>query len=135
MSRADILIVEDKALTAMEIEQKLQSLGYGIKGRVDNGKDAIHQAFELEPDLILMDLRLKGEMTGIDAAREINQHRDIPIVFMTAHTEVETTELARETGPAGYIAKPVDEEELYAVLEIALFRNREIQDEPAGTAQ
>lgn len=132
MSRADVLIVEDKALTAMEIRQQLDNLGYEITGCVDNGKDANHRAFELEPDLILMDLRLKGEMTGIEAAQEINEHRDIPIVFMTAHTEVETTDLARETGPAGYIAKPIDEEELYAVLEIALFRH---QNAGNGTAR
>ncbi len=124
MSGTDILIVEDKAITAMEIQQKLENLDYVIAGRVDNGAEAIEVALEEDPALILMDIRLKGDMNGIEAAREINEHRDVPIVFMTAYTEVETTDLAKETGPAGYIAKPINEEELYAVLEIALFRHR-----------
>lgn len=124
MSETDILIVEDKAITAMEIQQKLENLDYGIAGRVDNGAEAIEVALEEDPDLILMDIRLKGDMDGIEAAREINEHLDVPVVFMTAYTEVETTDLAKETGPAGYIAKPINEEELYAVLEIALFRHR-----------
>lgn len=132
MALADILVVEDKTITAMEIKQTLEKHDYDVLGTVNNGSEAVKRALEDEPDLILMDIRLNGEMDGIEAAERIQEERDVPIVYMTAHSDFQTTDAVKETGPAGYISKPVNEEELYAVLEIALFRSRQSSGDGAG---
>ncbi len=87
MENAQILIVEDDTITAMDIENQLKNLGYGITAKVAHGKDAIKEVKENTPDLVLMDIVLKGEIDGIEAADEIRSQFDIPIVFLTAYAD------------------------------------------------
>jgi len=119
MARARILIVEDETIVAMDIAATLRRLGYEIVGMVGTGKAAIASAESMKPDLILMDIRIKGPMDGIEAASVIQQQRVTPIVFLTAHSDVDTVERAKAASPYGYLVKPFDERALHRALEIA----------------
>jgi PAS domain S-box-containing protein len=121
MEKAKILIVEDEAIIAMEVESQLQSLGYEITSIVDTGEKAIKKAEEDEPDLILMDIRIKGEMDGIDTAEVIRNQFGIPVIFSTAYLDEERTERAKITMPFGYVLKPIQERDLKVTLEMALY--------------
>ncbi|HEX6034629.1 MAG TPA: EAL domain-containing protein [Anaerolineales bacterium] len=124
MNEARILIVEDEIITAMDLQQRLAGLGYEVAGRVSNGVAAVSQASELRPDLILMDIHLKGEMDGIEAAEHIRSQCPTPIIFLTAFADVETLQRAKVTEAFGYIIKPFEERELSVSIEIALYRHR-----------
>ncbi len=117
-----ILIVEDEQLVAMDIEAELQQLGYEVAGLAASGEEAIAQAKRLEPDLVLMDVRIDGSQDGIDAAGEIRQAGQVPVVFLTAYTDVETLERARMVEPYGYLVKPFDRRDLDAAVRIALYK-------------
>ncbi|MBT4641775.1 MAG: PAS domain S-box protein [Calditrichaeota bacterium] len=121
MDKAKILIVEDEAIIAMEIESQLQDLGYEVTSIVDTGEKAIKKAEEEKPDLILMDIRIKGEMDGIDAAAEIRNRFDIPVIFSTAYLDEERIERAKITMPFGYVLKPIQERDLKVTLEMASY--------------
>ncbi|MBT4091531.1 MAG: PAS domain S-box protein [Deltaproteobacteria bacterium] len=121
MEKAKILIVEDEAIIAMEIESQLQGLGYEVISIVDTGEKAIKKAGEDNPDLILMDIRIKGEMDGIQTAAIIREQFDIPVVFSTAYLDEERIELAKLTMPFGYVLKPVQERDLKVTIEMALY--------------
>jgi PAS domain S-box-containing protein len=121
MEKARILIVEDKAIMAMEIESQLQNLGYEITSIVDNGDDAIKKAEEDKPDLILMDIHTKGELDGIDTAEIICNRLGIPVVFSTAYLDEERIERAKITMPFRYVMKPIRERDLRATIEMALY--------------
>lgn len=118
-----ILIVEDEMVISMEISATLQRLGYRISGLVMSGEEAIIHAGELQPDLILMDIRLKGEIDGIDAARRINELYDIPVVFLTAHSDDITLQRAITVQPSGYLIKPFHDRELYSTIELSLYKH------------
>ncbi|PEN14763.1 sigma-54-dependent Fis family transcriptional regulator [Longibacter salinarum] len=117
---ARILIVEDEFAVAMELEDRLENLGYDVVGHELRGREAIQRAEETEPDLVLMDIRLDGRMDGIDAAQQIRTKLHVPVVFVTAYSDDETLERAKETAPFGYVIKPFEERELYASIEVAL---------------
>ncbi len=119
MSGKRILVVEDEAIVAADLQSKLQRLGYVVCGIAFSGTDAIRTASETRPDLILMDVRLQGNMTGLEAAVHIRQRRDVPVVYITAYTGVlgEAVE-RREKVP--YLSKPVSPSELKTVLADAL---------------
>jgi PAS domain S-box-containing protein len=121
MEKAKILIVEDEAIIAMEVESQLQSLGYEITSTVDTGQKAIKKAEADKPDLILMDIRIKGEMDGIDTADEIRNRFGIPVIFSTAYLDQERIERAKITMPFGYVLKPIQERDLKVTLEMALY--------------
>jgi PAS domain S-box-containing protein len=123
MSNEKILIVEDESIVAMELADRLRALGYIVVGSAATGKQAVEKAIDKEPNLILMDIMLKGKMTGIDAAEEILSKRNIPIVFLTAYADESTLERAKITGPYGYLLKPFEERELHTTIEIALFKH------------
>ena len=106
MTNANIMIVEDDAITAMDIENQLKNLGYGVSAKVSSGEDAIQKAKESKPDLVLMDIVLKGEMDGIEAAGEIHTQYGIPVVFLTAFADKDRIERAKITMPFGFILKP-----------------------------
>jgi PAS domain S-box-containing protein len=118
-----ILIVEDQRLIAADLESTLKKLGYEIAASVAAGEDAVRRASELAPDLILMDIRLRGDMDGILAAQAIRQRTDVPIVYLTAYADDETLIRARETSPFGYLVKPFNERELRAAIEIAISKH------------
>jgi DNA-binding LytR/AlgR family response regulator len=114
--------VEDEILVATDIEESLESLGYTVQGIADTGLKAI-QAVEKElPDLVLMDINLKGEMTGIEAARTIIQKHDVPIIYLTANADIDTVNKAKVALPYGYIIKPFTDKDLQTNIEIAIFK-------------
>ena len=121
MKKARILIVEDEAIIALEIESQLQSLGYEITSLVDNGEDAIAKAEVDKPDIILMDIHIKGEMDGIEAADIIRSRFEIPIVYLTAFDDKKRLEKAKQTLPYGYLLKPVQDKDLKVTVEMALY--------------
>jgi PAS domain S-box-containing protein len=121
MEKARILIVEDETIIAMEIVSQLQSLGYEVISIVDTGEKAIQKAEEDKPDLILMDIRIKGEMDGIEAAEIIRSQFGIPVIFSTAYLDQERIERAKITMPFGYVLKPIQERDLKVTLEMALY--------------
>ncbi|HEY9246276.1 MAG TPA: PAS domain S-box protein [Candidatus Methanoperedens sp.] len=122
-----ILVVEDEPIIAMEIESRLKGSGYEISGIVSSGKDAVLKSIESPPDLILMDIMLKGDMDGVQAAEEIRRSMDIPIIYVTAYADGDTLERAKITEPFGYVIKPFLERELIAVIEMALYKNDMVQ--------
>ena len=103
------MIVEDESIVAMAIREMVDRLGYQTVGTVLTGEEAIRMAKELSPDIVLMDIRLKGDMDGIDAARKIRQMADIPIIYLTAYGDEKTVSRAKETVPSAYIIKPFNE--------------------------
>jgi len=122
------MIVEDEAIVAMDIESRLTAMGYALAGRAAGGAQALTMAQEAQPDLILMDIRLQGEMDGIDAAREIYQRFRIPVVFLTAYSEETTLERAKLAESFGYIFKPFDDRDLKSTIEIALYKHQAEQE-------
>ena len=122
MSNANVLVVEDEAITALDIEQSLKHIGYGVVGTCDTGEAAVERANQSKPDLILMDIMLKGQMDGITAAAKIRSMRDVPVVFLTAFADEGTLSRAKIVDPYGYILKPFEEAELRTAIELALHR-------------
>ena len=108
MPKEKILIVEDERIVAEEMRQTLQKMGFTVTGVVSKGQDAIKAVSENPPDLILMDIRLKGEMDGITAAGVIMEKFSIPVIYLTAYSDDETIQRAKMTKPLGYILKPLD---------------------------
>jgi CheY-like chemotaxis protein len=104
----------------MDIEEILTSFGYSVAGTAASGEEAVRAAIELRPDLILMDIVLSGEMTGIEAAEVIRERAGIPVIYLTANADAPTVDSARKTEPFGYVLKPVSERELYSNIDAAL---------------
>lgn len=119
-----ILLVEDDAIVARDVAETFDDLGYEIRGPVATGKEAIQAAREQELDLVLMDIRLSGELDGVDAAREIRSHSDVPVVYLTAYADDATLRKVTRGLPYGYVVKPYDARILRAAVEIALARYR-----------
>ena len=119
-----ILIVEDEVLVARDIQARLGRMGYEVIGTAARGEDAIEQAVEGLPDLILMDINLRGAMDGIEAAGQINEQLSIPVIFCTAYSNEETLQRAKVTSPFGYVLKPFDNRELEINIEIALYKHQ-----------
>lgn len=124
MCPTQILIVEDEAVTALDLKKSLTNQGFEVISIEDTGKDAIQKTVELKPDLLLMDIVLKGEMDGIEAAREIHVHHDVPIIFLTAYSDEKTVERVKLVKPSGFVTKPVNGYELKGVIEIALHNHK-----------
>ncbi|MDJ0715060.1 MAG: EAL domain-containing protein [Prochloraceae cyanobacterium] len=121
----NILIVEDELLIAKNLSRKLKKFGYSINGIVSSGKEAIAKASSTKPDLILMDIAIKGDMDGIETAAKIREIDDIPVIYLTAYADEETLERAAKTGSYGYLLKPFKEKELHATIKIALSKHQE----------
>ena len=129
-----ILVVEDQRLIAADIENTLKKLGYVVVGNVASGEDAISQSDQVRPELVLMDVRLRGEMDGIQAAEIIRDRFNVPVVYLTAYADEETILRAKKTTPFGYLVKPFNERELRATIEIAFYTHqmeRTLADERA----
>jgi PAS domain S-box-containing protein len=123
MNKAKILIVEDEGITAEDIKDYLNSLGYDILAICSTGEDAIEKARELDPDLVLMDIMLAGVVDGIQAAELIREQYGIPVVYLTAYSDPQTLERAKITEPYGYVLKPFDQRDLQIAVEIALHKH------------
>ena len=124
MEEARILIVEDEKIIARGLSDVLVHLGYTVVAAVASGEEAIQKATDLHPDLVLMDIVLKGRMDGIEAARQIRDCLDIPSIFLTAYSEDEIVQRAKITEPFGFILKPFQVRELHATIQMALYRQR-----------
>lgn len=124
MSKARILIVEDERIVALDIQNSLEGSGYDIAGQTDRGEDAVELTREVHPDLVLMDIGLKGEIDGIEAATRIRRQFDLPVIFLTAFTTPTILERARRAEPYGYVVKPFEERELVSNIEMALYKHR-----------
>ena len=122
MSR--VFIVEDEVLVARDIKSRLEKLGYQVIGTAARGDDAVSRVLSERPDLILMDINLKGDMDGIEAADRIRAEADLPIIFCTAYSNDETLARAKVTVPYGYVLKPFDNRELEITIEIALHKHQ-----------
>jgi PAS domain S-box-containing protein len=116
----NILIVEDESVVAIDLRQSLHRMGYGVTDTVQSGEDALESVKSNPPGLILMDIGLKGNMDGIEAAGIIHKEYGLPIIFLTAYADDDTLRQATETGPYGYLVKPYQERELKTSIEVAL---------------
>ena len=123
MDKARILIVEDQVIVARDEQYTLEDLGYIVVGSSVTGEDAIAKAEEHQPDLVLMDIMLKGEMDGIEAAQQIRERFDIPVIFVTAYADRATLHRAKLIEPFGYILKPFEEADLRTNIEMALYKH------------
>lgn len=123
----NILVVEDESIVAKDIQVCLTKLGYNVVGVFSTGEEAVDAARSLKPDLVMMDIMLKGEMSGVEAADLIRKSNDIPVIFLTAYTDRDTVDKAKETEPYGYIIKPFKEIDIQTAIEIALYKHSKEQ--------
>ena len=120
----DILIVEDENIVALDMRMRLEAMGYRVVDVVETGGLAIERAAALAPDLVLMDIKLKGEQDGIEAAGHLRERTEVPVIFVTAFTDERTLERAKHASPYGYIVKPFHERELRIAIELALYKHQ-----------
>ncbi|MBI4682595.1 MAG: response regulator [Nitrospirae bacterium] len=111
MTKKRIMVVEDEGITAMRIKRSLEDMGYTVSSTVFSGEEAVEKAEQEKPDLVLMDIVLRGKMDGIEAARQIHSNFNIPVVYLTAHSDDKMLKRIKKTEPLGYIIKPFDERE------------------------
>jgi len=119
-----VMVVEDERIVAFNLRERLTRLGYNVSGLAASGEEALRKAREDAPDLILMDIRIEGDMDGIETARRLAKVQPTPVVYLTAHSEDSTIDRARETQPYGYLLKPFSERELHATIQMAMQRHR-----------
>jgi DNA-binding response OmpR family regulator len=119
-----LLIVEDEAIVAMELEARMTQLNYRVAGPAATCEEALKLAGAERPDLVLTDIRLAGSRDGIDVAHELRTRYCVPAVFLSAHADPATVRRALKSEPYGYLTKPFREQELHATIEVALQRHR-----------
>jgi PAS domain S-box-containing protein len=119
-----ILVAEDESIVAHNLQHRLQNLGYMVPAAVHTGEEAIDYVAALRPDLVLMDIRLAGELDGVTAAGHIRSQFDIPVIYLTAYADEETLQRAKVTEPYGYILKPFDLRNLQITIEMALYKHK-----------
>jgi len=124
-----IYIVEDEPLIADTIAHVLDKEGYTVCGITDNAKEALYDIEELQPDLILLDINIIGDITGIMLAEKINEKFDIPFIFLTSLSDKDTLNKVKQSNPSGFLSKPFNEAGLRSNIEIALFKHQQIQEE------
>ena len=128
VSKTGILIVEDESIVAKDIQQSLKKLGYEVLGICSTAEDAMSQAERLKPNLVLMDIMLKGDVSGIEASEFVRGKLNIPVIFLTAYADSSTLAKAKVTEPYGYIIKPFKEIDLQTNIEIALYKHEKERD-------
>ncbi len=119
-----IYIIEDEPLIAETIKTALEKVGYTIVGMTDNGKEALFDIEELQPDLILVDITLDGKMDGIEMVEYLRKKSEVPFIFLTSHSDEQTLERVKQTDPAGFIVKPFNEKTLQSNIELALYKHK-----------
>lgn len=120
MSGKTILLVEDDDIIAKIAEWRLNNLGYHVCGRAISGAEAMELVIKSKPDLVLMDINLKGEIDGIETAKMIKKGFNIPVIFVTSHSDGQTLERARDSKPDGFIVKPFDDNDLRIAIGLVL---------------
>jgi DNA-binding LytR/AlgR family response regulator len=128
MSKINILVVEDESIVSKDIQHSLNKLGYNVVGAASTGEKAIELARSERPDIVLMDIMLKGEMNGIETAEIIRNEMSIPVVFLTAYADESTLSKAKVTEPYGYIIKPFKEIDLHTSIEMAIYKHGKEQE-------
>ncbi|AUB59133.1 MAG TPA: response regulator [Methanobacterium subterraneum] len=118
------MLVEDEIIVAADVKNRLENMGYEVLGIFDTGEEAIEKAGELKPNLVLMDIVLKGDMDGIDAAQKIRELFDIPIIYLTAYSDEKTLQRAKVTEPFGYVLKPFEDREIQSAIEMAIYKHK-----------
>lgn len=126
MERTRVVIADDEAIIRMDLREMLTNLGYLVVGEVADGKSAVNLARELRPDIVVMDIKMP-DLDGIDAARILTHERIAPVLLLTAYSQSELIERAKEAGIVGYIVKPVRESDLAPAIEVALARFGELR--------
>ncbi|MBN2380673.1 PAS domain S-box protein [candidate division WOR-3 bacterium] len=124
MSTTKILIVEDEKIVAIDLRDQLEALSYKVIGIVSSGEEAIIKASQIHPDIVIMDIKLEGQMDGIDAAEKMRNELDIPVVYLTAYADEIILERAKATEPFGYILKPFKQRTLQVAIETALYKHK-----------
>jgi two-component system, response regulator PdtaR len=127
MERTRVIIADDESLIRMDLREMLTNLGYLVVGEVSDGRSAVNQARELRPDILIMDIKMP-DMDGIEAAKVLTEERIAPVVLLSAYSQRDLVERAREAGVVAYLVKPYREEDLTPAVEVALARFREFQD-------
>jgi len=122
MSKGRILVVEDEAIVALDIQTRLTRLGFEVAGHASTAAEALALAESSHPDLVLMDVLLPGPKDGIDTAGELILHHNLPVIYLTAMSDAATLDRAKQTSPAGYLAKPFEDHELSLAIEMALVK-------------
>ncbi len=122
METVKILVVEDETIIAMDIRNSLKKMGYSVPAIASSGEAALQKIAEFQPHLVLMDIMLRGDIDGVETAEKIRQLYQIPIIFLTAHSDLVTLTRAKATEPFGYVVKPFEERDLQTTIEIALAR-------------
>jgi CheY-like chemotaxis protein len=120
MSGEKILIVEDDDVIARVADWRLKNLGYTVCGRASTGTEAMALVANTQPDLVLMDINLRGDIDGIESAKMIKKEFPVPVVYLTSHSDGPTLERAKETKPDGFIIKPFEDNDLRVAIELAL---------------
>jgi two-component system, response regulator PdtaR len=129
LERTRVIIADDESIIRMDLREMLTNLGYLVVGEVGDGRSAVNLARELKPDLVIMDIRFEGDdFDGIDAARLLTEERLAPVLLLTAYSQRDLVERAKEAGVTGYIVKPFRESDLAAAIEVALARFAELKD-------
>ena len=128
MAKISILVVEDESIISKDIQHSLKKLGYYVVGASATGEKAIELANSEHPDIVLMDITLKGEMNGIEAADRIKKDLSIPIIFLTAYADELTLSKAKVTKPYGYILKPFKEIDLRTTIEMTIYKHGKEQE-------
>ena len=124
MAQTNVLVVEDESIVSKDIQHSLKKLGYNVVGAASTGEQAVKLVVDTQPDIILMDIMLKGEMNGIEAATQIRQETNIPVIFLTAYADESTLSKAKVTQPYGYIIKPFKEIDIHTSIEMALYKHK-----------
>jgi len=124
MEKLNIFIVEDESIVAKDIQNNLIKLGYNVLGIANNGNDAIEQIKSLNPDVVLMDIMIKGDLTGIEVAEQLRKFVNVPVIFLTAYADESTLSRAKVTEPYGYILKPFKEIDLHSTIEMAVYKHQ-----------
>ncbi len=123
MAKTNVLVIEDESIVSKDIQHSLKKLGYNVVGSAASGEKAIELALELKPDIVLMDIMLQGELTGIEAAEQIRAAINIPVVYLTAYADEGTLAKAKVTEPHGYIIKPFKEIDIHTSIEMAIYKH------------
>lgn len=124
MSKINVLVVEDESIVSKDIQHSLKKLGYNVIGAASNGKRALEIFTEEMPDIVLMDIMLKGDMNGIEVAEIVKKQYNIPVIFLTAYADESTLGKAKITEPYGYIIKPFKEIDLHTAIEMAIYKHQ-----------
>lgn len=126
MDRTRVIIADDESLIRMDLREMLANLGYLVVGEVGDGRSAVNLARELRPDVVIMDIKMP-DMDGIDAAKILTEERIAPVILLTAYSQKDLVERAKEAGVVGYMVKPFREADLVPAIEVALARFKEFE--------